>query len=177
MGEITEQKRPRFTMPPGATDSHFHVYDRSARFPDHEMEQALALHRRLGVSRGILVQADPQSRAITLEGLALAGANYRAITPIIALPAEKELEALHAAGMRGARFTFTVRHGGPPDLALIRQTVERIAPLGWHIDFLLGPGDLLPLFDFLRGVSTFAAGWRSPRSRRSWNWCGATMAG
>ena len=153
MAEITEKRKPRFLMPPGATDCHFHVFAKGARFPDHEMDQALALHRRLGIARGILVQADPQSRDVTLRGLALAGPSYRAITPITAVPSEKELEALHAAGMRGARFTFTARHGGRPDIAMVRQTIERIAPLGWHVDFLMAGEDVPELFDFLRALT------------------------
>jgi 2-pyrone-4,6-dicarboxylate lactonase len=153
MDPIIQQRKPRFALPAGTTDCHFHVYAKGARFPDHEMDQALALHRRLGVGRGIIVQADPQSRAITLEGLAMAGPNYRAITPILETPSAKELQSLHHAGMRGARFTFTARHGGPPDIAMMPTTVERIAPLGWHVDFLIGPEDLLKVFDFLRSLT------------------------
>lgn len=153
MAEPVGQRKPDFVMPAGATDCHFHVYAKGARFPAHEMDAALAVHRRLGIDRGIIVQADPQSRAITLAGLALAGANYRAITPILETPSEQELAALHAAGMRGARFTFTARHGGAPDLAMIRQTIERIAPLGWHVDFLMRSDDLLQAFDFLRSLT------------------------
>ncbi|HEY1505836.1 MAG TPA: amidohydrolase family protein, partial [Stellaceae bacterium] len=130
------RRQPRFVLPANATDCHFHVYDNDPRFPAHKMDTALAVHRRLGIGRGILVQALPESRAITLQGLALAGPNYRAITPILEVPPEKELAALHEAGFRGVRFTFTRgRHGRPPDVAIMRATVERIAPLGWHTDF------------------------------------------
>ncbi len=155
MAETTERRKPRFVMPPGATDCHFHVYDNDARFPSHKMDTALSVHRRLDVGRGILVQALPQSRAVTLAGLALAGPNYRAITPILEVPSEKELASLHEAGFRGVRFTFTTnaRHGASPDLAMMRATIERIAPLGWHTDFFLrGEQDLLDKSDFLRSL-------------------------
>ncbi|HXE28940.1 MAG TPA: amidohydrolase family protein [Stellaceae bacterium] len=153
MAESKEQRKPRFVLPTNATDCHFHVYEKGARFPDHEMDRALALHRRLGIGRGILVQPDVQSRAITLKGLALAGPNYRGVTPIAELPSEKGIEALHAAGMRGARFIFLARHGIRPDIATMRQTVERIAPFGWHVVFLMDPQDMLDVFDFLRGLT------------------------
>lgn len=154
MVEVDVQARkPRLSLPPGACDCHFHVYAQSARFPAHEMEQALSLHRRLGIERGIIVQADPQSRAVTLEALARAGKNYRAITPIIEIPTEKELQALNDVGMRGARFTFTARHGGTPDFAMIRRTLTLIAPMGWHVDFLMGPEDLLNALDFLGEIT------------------------
>ena len=156
MAKIVEQKRPGFTMPPGATDCHFHVYENDPRFPAHKMDAALAVHRRLGIGRGILVQALPESRAVTLQGLVLAGPNYRAITPILEVPSEKEIAALHEAGFRGVRFTFTARgrHGAPPDVAIMRATVERIAPLGWHTDFFLGSAQgLLDMADFLRVLS------------------------
>jgi 2-pyrone-4,6-dicarboxylate lactonase len=148
----TERRQPRFVMPTGATDCHFHVYEKGARFPDHEMDQALALHRRLGIGRGILVQPDVASRAITLKGLAMAGPNYRGVAPIVEVPSEKEIEALHAAGMRGARFIFLARHNARPDIATMRQTAERIAPFGWHVVFLMDPQDMLEIFDFLRGL-------------------------
>jgi len=148
----TECRQPRFAMPTGATDCHFHVYEKGARFPDHEMDQALALHRRLGIGRGILVQPDVASRAITLKGLAMAGPNYRGVTPIVEVPSEKEIGALHAIGMRGARFIFLARHGAKPDIAMMGQTAERIAPFGWHVAFLMDPQDMLEIFDFLRGL-------------------------
>ncbi|HEY1504259.1 MAG TPA: amidohydrolase family protein, partial [Stellaceae bacterium] len=80
-----------------------------------------------------------------------AGPNYRAITPILEVPSEKELAALHEAGFRGVRFTFTRgRHGRPPDVAIMRATVERIAPLGWHTDFFFGDAQqLIAMSDFL----------------------------
>jgi predicted TIM-barrel fold metal-dependent hydrolase len=148
------RRQPRFVLPPNATDCHFHVYAKGVRFPDHEMDQALALHRRLGITRGILVQPDVQSRDITLKGLALAGPNYRGVMPIAAVPSEQEIEALHSAGMRGARFIFLARHGIRPDIATMRQTVERIAPLGWQVVFLLDPQDMLDVFDFLSGLTS-----------------------
>ena len=101
MVEVTDHRKPRTVLPAGACDCHFHVYDKSERFPAHEAEQLLALHRRLGIERGVIVQADPKSRAVTLRALALAGKNYRAITPIVEMPSEKDLQALHDAGMRG----------------------------------------------------------------------------
>jgi 2-pyrone-4,6-dicarboxylate lactonase len=155
MTETTEHRKPRFVLPPGATDCHFHVYDNDARFPAHKMDAALTVHRRIGIGRGILVQALPESRAVTLQGLALAGANYRAITPVLEVPSEKELTALHEAGFRGVRFTFSTnaRHGAPPDLAMMRATVERIVPFGWHTDFFLrGAQDIFDMSDFLRSL-------------------------
>lgn len=149
-------RKPHFVLPAGATDCHFHIYDNDPRFPAHKMDRALAEHRRLGIGRGILVQALPETRAVTLQGLALAGPNYRAITPILEVPSEKEVEALHEAGYRGVRFTFgfsNPRHGRPPDIATVRATVERIAPLGWHTDFhLASPQHQSDMADFLRSL-------------------------
>src|SRR5262249_23122610 len=114
----TDQRKPRFMLPANATDCQFHVSDNDPRFPAHQMDTALAVHRRLGIGRGILVQALPESRAISLQGLALAGSNYRAITPILEVPSEKELAGLHEAGFRGVRFSLTrARPAAPPDLA------------------------------------------------------------
>ena len=153
---IEALRKPRFVMPAGATDCHFHVYENDPRFPAHKMDTALVVHRRLGIGRGILVQALPETRAVTLQVLALAGANYRAITPILETPSEKEIAALHDAGFRGVRFTFTPlgRHGRPPDMATMRTTIERVAPLGWHTDFMFGSEQtVFELGDFIRSLA------------------------
>ena len=45
---------------------------------------------------------------------------------------------LTAGGARGARFNFVAHLGGAPDLKVVENVVQRIAPLGWllvlHID-------------------------------------------
>jgi predicted TIM-barrel fold metal-dependent hydrolase len=57
---------PRFKPPPGATDTHFHIFgpdktyplvaDRRFTPPDASVESYMHLHRTLGLSRAVLVR-------------------------------------------------------------------------------------------------------------------------
>ena len=59
--------KPQYTPPPGACDAHCHVFGPGAKFPyaanrsytppDAPKEQLMALHKHLGFSRAVLVQA------------------------------------------------------------------------------------------------------------------------
>src|ERR1700716_1668508 len=59
--------KPKYVLPPGACDAHCHVFGPGARFPyaanrsytppDAPKEQLAALHKHLGFSRAVLVQA------------------------------------------------------------------------------------------------------------------------
>jgi predicted TIM-barrel fold metal-dependent hydrolase len=46
---------------------------------------------------------------------------------------ERELEALHAGGVRGVRFNFVRHLGGAPDPRVFERTLAMIAPLAWHV--------------------------------------------
>ena len=62
---------------------------------------------------------------------------------------ERELERLHAGGVRGARFNFVAHLGGAPDLKAVDSVLARIAPLGWHVVLHLDAADILTYRDFL----------------------------
>src|SRR5881628_3713177 len=59
--------KPAYLAPPGACDAHCHIFGPAARFPyaatrrytppDAPKEMLAALHRHLGLSRAVLVQA------------------------------------------------------------------------------------------------------------------------
>ncbi len=150
---ILDKPKPCFVPPPGTCDVHCHVYADDPRFLDHRGDRLLTVHRALGVERAVIVQANPESRAVTLAALALAGGRYRGLAVVDDGTSEAELAALHTAGIRGARFPFTARHGGTPDLAAMLRLIERIKPMGWHVDFLIGPEDIRAHLDFIRAIS------------------------
>ena len=152
-GPVPNPRKPRFTPPPGACDAHCHVYAAEPRFPDHRADRLLALHRHLGIERAVIVQANRESRAVTLEALAAGGAGYRGVALVDEDTPETELQALHEAGIRGVRFTFVSHLGGAPDLLTVRRVLERIKPMGWHVTFLIDPADMLINLDLLRAIT------------------------
>jgi len=148
---------PSFKAPPLACDTHCHVFGPIDRYPyaasrpytppEAPFDACRALHKRLGVSRAVIVNATPygrDNRAMT-DAIAASGGQYRGIANIDERTTDRELETLAAGGVDGCRFTFLARLGGRPDMAAFDRIVARIAPLGWHVDLYLDARDLTEL--------------------------------
>jgi len=160
-----DTRRPRFRLPPLACDAHCHVFGPASRFPytadrsytppDAPKENLAALHRLLGVERAVIVQASchgSDNRA-TLDAIAGSGGRYRGIAIIDDATTDKDYAALDAGGMRGVRFNFVRHLGGRPDMRLFQRTLQRIAPMGWHLVLHLDAGDIVELAPLLRGLT------------------------
>src|ERR1700730_15413250 len=74
-----------------------------------------------------------------LAALKAAGPAFRGVAVIPDTATDRELEALHAAGVRGARLNIVdVREGkGVLPMERIARLADRIKPYGWHIEFLM----------------------------------------
>lgn len=149
---VLNPRKPGFLPPPGACDVHCHVFGRGTPFPALDAARLMALHRHLGFEHAVIVQAGRDGRAVTLEALALSGGRYRGVALVDDSATEKDLLALHEAGIRGVRFTFVAHLGGAPDLGMVRRVLDRIRPLGWHVTFLLDPADLIANLDMLGAI-------------------------
>lgn len=102
--------------------------------PTSGLSEALAMHARVGIDRGLLVHPTiyKTDNALLVDSLAAIGSeNYRGVALIDEATSDAELERLHVAGVRGARFHFMPKLGMVPDLAGFRRTLARIAGLGW----------------------------------------------
>ena len=156
--------KPKYVPPPGACDAHCHVFGPGAKFPyapnrsytppDAPKEQLAALHKHLGFSRAVLVQASCHGidNAAVVDALNSSQGAWRGVCMINDLVTDEELRALHTAGVRGARFNFVAHLGGAPDLRVIEAVVTRIKPLGWHLQVHLDAEDILTYRDFLLGL-------------------------
>jgi predicted TIM-barrel fold metal-dependent hydrolase len=146
---------PRFKAPPGATDTHFHIFgpeenyafvlDRRFTPPDASVESYLHLHRTLGLSRAVLVQ--PSSYGTDnrrqLDAAREMDIPTRVIVVVPPAITDRELDNLYRAGARGVRFIPT-QPGGLP-LAQLERYAERLGALGWHIQLMLAPAHLVEL--------------------------------
>ena len=156
--------KPQYTPPAAACDAHCHVFGPGATFaysanrsytpPDAPKEQLAALHKHLGFSRAVLVQASCHGldNAALVDALTWSKGAWRGVCMIDDTVSEAELETLHVDGVRGARFNFVAHLGGAPDLKVIEAVVARIAPLGWHLQVHLDAEDILTYRDFLLGL-------------------------
>ncbi|MBV1799646.1 amidohydrolase [Siccirubricoccus sp. G192] len=148
-------RAPRFRLPPGACDAHCHVFgpahrypyapDRAYTPPDAPMEELRRVHRMLGVSRAVIVQASCHGTDNTamLDAIAESGGAYRGVAILGGGESDAELARLHAGGIRGVRFNFVRHLGGTPDLDVFDRVLGRIEPLGWHVVLHLDAEDIL----------------------------------
>jgi predicted TIM-barrel fold metal-dependent hydrolase len=136
------------------------VFGDPERFPVHpgslygpqpaaSFETLRALHRVLGIERGVLVQAGGYAtdHRVLLEALSR-GSGYVGIALVDDSVGDADLERLHAAGVRGARFNFSWGIA-PVDHAVFLRTVDRIHELGWHARIHAMPHDLEALTELL----------------------------
>ncbi|MGW0604946.1 amidohydrolase family protein [Streptomyces sp. NPDC002640] len=155
---------PAFRLPPGAVDTHCHVFGPQAAFPfaperkytpcDAGKEQLFALRDHLGFARNVVVQATCHGadNSAMVDAVRSAGGRARGVATVRPDVTERELRDLDAAGVRGVRFNFVRRlvDASPRDaLAVI---AEKIAPLGWHIVLYFESADLEELADFFASL-------------------------
>jgi predicted TIM-barrel fold metal-dependent hydrolase len=151
------------TLPGQATDCHMHVLGPFARYPlaaeraynvpEAPLEAHERMKRRVGLERTVLVQASGHgydNRAM-LDALARLGARGRAVAVLPTDVSSRELQGMHAAGVRGVRLnllTLASRHVGDP-AQLIAGYERMLAPLGWHLQVFADAPTLLSMKDSL----------------------------
>jgi D-galactarolactone isomerase len=150
MPPAASTKKPQLTPPPGAVDTHIHIY--SDRYPtaatavikpaDASVADYLAVRRRLGVDRTVVVQPSAYGldNTCTLDAMAEIGPSARGIAVCNESVSDDELARLDRLGIRGLRF-FMLR-GGAVNWESLETMSARIAPLGWHIVLQLDGRDL-----------------------------------
>jgi predicted TIM-barrel fold metal-dependent hydrolase len=155
-----DTRRPEYRPPPNACDAHCHIFgptdkypyaaDRTYTPPDAPLSRFTKLQSILGLSRAVLVNASCHGRdnTVIIDAIAQSGGRYRGIANADDSFSERDFEMLHEQGFRGVRFNFVKHLGGVPDMDEFRRVLERIRPLGWHVDLHFDAGDLLQ-FDHL----------------------------
>ena len=151
-----EGRRPRLTLPPNACECHSHIYDR--RYPMlpgrtiryyAPLSAYKVLLARLGFERTALAHSSTYGadNACTLDSIRELGierARGTAVPPPGATDAD--LKRLHAAGIRGFRFSYGGDEFSPDDA---KAVARRIAPLGWHLQVATWRTDAAPFFSRL----------------------------
>lgn len=146
-----QPRAPHFKLPPLSCDTHAHICGPGAHYPyaperiytppDALLPAYRHLLDTLGLSRAVLVQPSVYGTDNTamLAALATDPARLRAVAVIAADTPFAELERMHALGVRGVRCNIVdVKEGrGRLPMAMLHALASRIAPLGWHLEFLL----------------------------------------
>ena len=157
---------PRFKLPPGSVDAHCHVFGPGETFPfaperkytpcDASKAQLFALRDHLGFARNVIVQATchgADNRAMA-DACAGSGGLARGVATVRRSIGDRELEQLHAAGVRGVRFNFVRRLVDFTPKAELLEIAGRIQALGWHVVIYFEAVDLPELWDFFSALPT-----------------------
>jgi 2-pyrone-4,6-dicarboxylate lactonase len=158
--------KPEFKAPEGAVDAHCHVFGPGDQFPfaperkytpcDASKDQLWALRDYLGFSRNVIVQATchgADNRAL-VDALQHSNGLARGVATVKASITDEELQALHAAGVRGVRFNFVKRLVDALPFDSLEQIAARIKDLGWHIVIYFESQELPELYDFFTALPT-----------------------
>ena len=144
-------RTPDFTLPDGAWDTHAHVCgpvqtyplvsNRLYNPPVASVTDYLHMLDTLGLDRGVLVQPSvygTDNRAM-LDGLALAAGRLRGVAVLPFDVSPDEVRHLHRLGIRGVRCNIVDLQEGKGQLPLsgLHQLARTIAPMGWHLEFLM----------------------------------------
>lgn len=144
-------KKPGLVLCDHATDCHAHICGPESLYPyspnriytppNALLPKYKALLDHLGISRAVLVQPSiyaADNRAL-LAALKTDLLRLRGVAVVQWDISETELEKLHYAGVRGVRCNIVdlADSKGALPLAKLHYLAEKIAPLGWHIEFLM----------------------------------------
>lgn len=157
-------RHPGFDMPAGSIDTHVHVFDsryplspaRGYTPPDSTLDDLKHLHKTLGVDRVVFTQPSVYGidNSAILDGMTTLNRETpnraRAVVALDLSVTDEQLAAWDAHGVRGVRLNTDNKGGMPMELDQVPDLCVRIAPFGWHIEFLF-PGshivDLMSVFE------------------------------
>lgn len=152
-------KKPKLVCPPGAVDSHIHLFGPATEYPfdpgskytsaDALPETNIALQDRLGLSMAVVVSGGgygPSTRHLT-DVLRRFPDRFRGVALLPTDVTQEELARLDKLGVRGARFVSPNHGGNLPRLSA--DMAARIADFGWHAQFYPHGTELIDYADEL----------------------------
>jgi 2-pyrone-4,6-dicarboxylate lactonase len=142
-----QTRKPKLAAPPGACDTHLHVYGPFDRYPlvaernydpdpHSTLDDYLNVHRTLGLERAVIVtgSANGTNNEVTLDALLRMNGKFKGLALLDPDISEAELLRLKEVGFTGFRIKANGR-GGLSFEATKRMTA-RTKGFGWHIEFM-----------------------------------------
>lgn len=143
-------KKP--VLPEHACNSHLHIIDPAfendgkAQAQKGTAEEYLELSRQLGLSRAVFVQAKPfgTDNSCLLDAIRKFGPERsRGVAVVKGDVSNKELERLHAGGVRGLRFSVWNPANAVVSFDMCRPLSERTRDMGWNMQLHMSSAQLL----------------------------------
>lgn len=156
-------RRPQWTLPDNACDTHIHVFgppnmfpyaaDRRYEPPAAPIEYYFDVQKITGLGRAIAVQptAHGTDNAAILDAIAKSGGRIKGIANIDDNTTDEELARLNAGGVVGARFSLMDDRAGSQ--AAIEAALPRMQALGWMLDLHVDPQNFVAHESFVRGLT------------------------
>ncbi len=144
----SQHKATRFTVPPGAVDTHCHVIglppaypfmpDRAYTPPEATARDYLAMLDATDMTYGVLTQVSVHGtdNRLMVDTLRANRERLRGIAVIALDCPERERPALKDAGVVGLRMNVLYAGGGV-NFAQIESYASLCREMGWHLQFLL----------------------------------------
>jgi D-galactarolactone isomerase len=146
----TPVSAPQLPTPPGACDTHMHVYEPGYPLRSeaaHPGQLATLAHyreirTRLGLTRTVIVQPSGYGfdNACTLGAMASLGDSARGIAIVDPAAPDTEIERLTKLGIRGVR--YHMRGGIVLGWDTMPRMASRVAPFGWHVQLQCEPREI-----------------------------------
>jgi D-galactarolactone isomerase len=135
-------RKPRLIAPPGACETHSHIYGAKDKYPHHpgrhpdllaDVPMFEAMLDTIGFERAVIVQPSLYSfdNRATLDAIATMGLHRtRGVAVCPSDVSDAELDSLHEQGIRALRFFLLVDDIG---LDVIEPMAKKCADRGWHV--------------------------------------------
>jgi 2-pyrone-4,6-dicarboxylate lactonase len=140
-------RTPKLIAPPGACDTHLHVYGPTEIYPlsaarnydpdpHSTLDDYLKVRIALGLERAVIVtgSANGTNNRITLDALRRMKGSFKGLALLDPAITDAELLKLKEGGFTG----FRVKANGEGGLSFedTRQMIARTVGFGWHIEFM-----------------------------------------
>jgi D-galactarolactone isomerase len=156
----TNDSGPKRWLPPGACDTHIHIYGPRERYPLAptataepplaKVEDYQAVQQRLGLQRAVVVQPSAYGfdNRCALDAIDSIGIDARGVVVVDTRVSDEALQRLTDAGVRGVRFFMFP--GGLLPWEALDDMAARVHPFGWHVQLQLNGRELPERMDQLR---------------------------
>lgn len=158
LAPVADPKAPDVATPRQACDSHFHIFGPSSRFrysperaytpPEAPLEALLAMHARLGIERGVVIQGNAHGtdNSALLDALAREPRRLRGVSIVGDATTKETIRRMADGGVRALRFHHLPHAGGQRYSSLGLAAFEKLAPhmaeCGLHLQLFLDAAEL-----------------------------------
>lgn len=157
-------RKPRLVAPPGACDTHLHVYGDPGLYPlvaernytpdpHSTLDDYLKVGSVLGLERAVIVtgSANGTDNRITVDALKRMDGKFKGLALLDPAVSDAELRRFADSGITG----FRVKANGKGGLSYedsIKMS-PRVVNFGWHVEFMSqSPAEVIAAVPFLTGL-------------------------